>query len=41
MDDAKFFAIAVEEARAGFEEGGVPVRFLLPYAKVPYTLVPL
>lgn len=26
MDDAKFYAIALEEARKGFDEGGIPVR---------------
>ena len=26
MDDAKNFAIALEEAKAGFAEGGIPVR---------------
>ncbi|KAL8347414.1 hypothetical protein RB601_003136 [Gaeumannomyces tritici] len=26
MDDAKFYAIALEEAREGFDEGGIPVR---------------
>ncbi|KLU82066.1 hypothetical protein MAPG_01145 [Magnaporthiopsis poae ATCC 64411] len=25
MDDAKFYAIALEEARKGFDEGGIPI----------------
>ena len=25
MDDEKYFAIALEEAQAGFDEGGIPV----------------
>jgi hypothetical protein len=39
MDDAKNFAIALEEAKAGFEEGGIPVSLpiSLHYYNIHFT----